>query len=282
MKRIFILAALCLLCTVSCKKYDDEIAELQRQIDALVTANSRVNDNVAALEKLVEALQNKAEVTTFTKIVESGKVVGYTVTFKEEGKPAETVTVYDSPANVSVGESGGKYYWMVGGNWLTDDAGNRIEACAAAVVPEFRLTNGVIEVSLDGGITWKAVGEVGQPMVENVVETDTAVTFSLAGGSTISIPKQQPLTLTLSSTSLSMAAGGGRSVSYTISGGTESAEVIVYAKDGWTATVTKTDGARGYISINSPSEASQSQVLVFLSDDGRSVVTAINVTATAN
>ena len=282
MKRFLFLAALCIICTVSCNKYDDDIAELQRKIDALVTANSKVNDNVASLEKLVEALQNNAKIVTFTKINEGGKVVGYNVTFQEEGKPAETVTVYDSPANVSVGKLDGKYYWMVGGEWLTDDAGNKIEACAAAVVPEFRLTNGTIEVSLDGGVSWKAVGEVGQPMVENVVETDAAVTFYLAGGTEISIPKQQELTLTLSSPSLSMAAGGGRSVSYTIGGGSESTEVIVYAKDGWTATVTKTDSAKGYIYVKSPDVAGQSQVLVFVSDDGRSVVSAISVVATAN
>lgn len=282
MKRFFLLAVLCILCTVSCKKYDDEIAGLQRQIDALVTANSKVNDNVAALEKIVEALQNNAEIVTFSKINEGGKVVGYTVTFKEEGKPSETVTIYDSPANVSVGEIDGKYYWMVGGEWLRDEAGNRIEACAAAVVPEFRLTNGIIEVSLDGGISWTAVGEVGQPMVENVVETDTAVTFHLAGGTLISIPKQQELTLTLSSASLTMAAGGGRSVSYTIGGGSESTELIVYAKDGWTATVTATDSAEGYISVKSPDVASQSQVLVFVSDGGRSVVSAISVVSTVN
>ena len=282
MKKLTLILAACAICAFSCQKYDDEIAELQRQIDALVTANSKVNDNVASLGKLVEALQNDAKIVTFSKITEGGKVVGYTVTFKEDGKPSETVTVYDSPANVSVGLLDGKYYWMVGGQWLTDDSGNKIEACAAAVVPEFRLTNGTIEVSLDGGVSWKAVGEVGQPMVENVVETDSGVTFYLAGGTTISIPKQQELTLTLSSTSLSMAAGGGRSVSYTISGGSESTELIVYAKDGWNATVSKTDSSKGYISIDSPDVASQSQVLVFVSDDGRSVVTAITVVSTVN
>lgn len=280
MKRFFILAALCLLCTVSCKKYDDEIAELQRQIDALVTANSRVNDNVAALEKLVEAIQHNAEVTTFTKIVEGGKVVGYTVTFKEEGKPEQTVTVYDSPVNVSVGELDGKYYWMVGGNWLTDDSGNKIEACKGAVVPEFRITNGVIEVSLDDGISWKAVGEVGQPVVDNVIDSEDEVTFVLAGGTNITLKKYRELSLALSSTSLTMAAGGGRSVSYTITGGSEAADVIVYAKDGWKASVVATDATRGYIKIDSPSEASQSQVLVFVSDSGRSVVASISVVST--
>ena len=279
MKRcLLIIAVAAALC--SCNKYDAEIADLQRQIDELVTANSRVNDNVAALGKIVEALQNAAEVTSFSQIIEDGIVVGYTVTFKEEGKPAQTVTVYNSPANVTVGELNGKYYWMVDGAWLTDDNGNKIEACASAIVPQFRITNGTIEVSLDGGATWKAVGEVGTPVVVDFIDGEDAVTIAMAGGSTISLKKYRELTLTLSTTSLTMAAGGGRSISYTIGGGTENAKILLYAKDGWSATTTATSASKGTIDVQSPSQASVSEVLVFLSDDGRAVVSSISVTAT--
>ena len=277
MKKLILLLVLSALCAAACQKYDDEIAELQRRIDELATANSKVNDNVAALEKIVEALQKDARVVSIVKITEGGKVVGYTVTFTEDGKPSESVTVYDSPANISVGMLDGKYYWMVAGEWLTDDAGNKIEACTSAPVPEFRLTNGTIEVSLDEGVSWKAVGEVAEPVIDRVTETDTEVTFFLAGGSAITLKKWVDLTLSLSSTSLTMAAGGGRSVAYTIAGGSEDTDVIVYAKDGWSATVSKTDAASGVIQISSPSEAGQSQVLVFVSDKGRSIVASISV-----
>ncbi len=280
MKRFVFLAAAAVLCLAACNKYDSEIADLQRQIDELVTANSRVNDNVASLGKIVEALQKAAQVTSFSQITEGGKVVGYTVTFKEEGKPEQTVTVYNSPANVSVGEEGGKYYWMVNGNWLTDDAGNKIEACTTGIVPEFRITAGIIEVSLDGGKTWKAVGEVGTPVVDNIIDSEEAVTIVMAGGARITIPKLRDLTLTLSATSLTMAAGGGRSVTYTITSGSENARILLYAKDGWSATATATSSSKGYIEINSPDAAGTSEVLVFLSDNGRAVVTSIAVEST--
>lgn len=274
------MAAAAVLCLAACNKYDSEIADLQRQIDELVTANSRVNDNVASLGKIVEALQKAAQVTSFSQITEGGKVVGYTVTFQEEGKPEQTVTVYNSPANVSVGEEGGKYYWMVNGDWLTDDAGNKIEACTTGIVPEFRITSGIIEVSLDGGKTWKAVGEVGTPVVDNIIDSEEAVTIVMAGGASITIPKLRDLTLTLSATSLTMAAGGGRSVTYTITGGSENARILLYAKDGWSATATATSSSKGYIEINSPDAAGTSEVLVFLSDNGRAVVTSIAVEST--
>lgn len=280
MKKCLLLVVIIAATLSSCKKYDAEIAELQRQIDDLVTSNSKVNENVVALGKIVEALQNAAEVISYNQIVEGGQVVGYSVTFKEEGKPAQTVTVYNSPANVSVGEYDGKYYWMVNGDWLTDDNGNKIEACASAIVPQFRISDGVIEVSLDEGVSWKEVGEVGVPVVADIIDGDDAVTIVMAGGSRITIKKYYELTLTLSTTSLTMAAGGGRSINYTIGGGTQNARILLYAKDGWSATATATSASKGTIDIQSPSEASTSEILVFLSDDGRAVVTSISVTAT--
>ena len=261
----------------SCHKYDDDIDELQRQIDELVTAQSHVNENVKSLAAIVEALQAGYEATEITTVTEWGNVVGYKVTFKESG----SVTVYNSNANVTVCEEGGKYFWKVNGSWLLDDSGNKVEACATAVIPKFRIASGKIEASLDGGVNWTEVGEVGTPLIDEVVDSEESLTLVLSGGQRISIPKQRPLTITLSTTSLTMEAGGGRTVGYTISGGTQDTNVIVYPKDGWQATVRATSAAAGMIDITSPDAASVSEVLVFVSDnEGRSVVASIEVVST--
>ena len=274
MKRIVTILAAFALVVSSCQKYDAEIAELQKKIDALTTSSSKVNDNVAALRKIVEAIQAADQVTSFAPVSEGGKVVGYTVTFKEAG----SVTVYNSTANVSVGVLDGKYYWMVNGAWLTDAQGNKIEAAAGSVVPQFRITSGNIEVSLDNGATWSNVGQIGTPVINNVVDAEGSVTFVMADGSSIVLPKQEALTLTLTTTSLSMAKGGGRSVNYTISGGGAGTQLSVYAKDGWIASVTRTSDTKGYIDVSAPSVASTSEVLVFLSDgNGRAGVYSIAV-----
>lgn len=269
----------------ACQNYDTEIDDLQKQIDALATDNSKVNDNVAALSKIVEALQDSLQATSFSKVVESGKVVGYTVTFKGADGSSDAVTVYNSTANVGVAEDGGKYYWTVSGEWLTDADGNRVEACKAAVVPQFRLSSGTIEASTDGGASWTAVGEVGTPVLDSVIDGDSRVEFHLAGGTVITIPKIQPLSIKLNSTSQTMAAGGGRTVAYTITGGSEDTAVMTYAKDGWTANVIAKDSKSGEIEILSPDVASTSQILVIVSDNGvqtggRTVFASINVTST--
>ena len=269
----------------ACQNYDTEIDKLQKQIDDLATDNSKVNDNVAALSKIVEALQDSLQATSFTQVVESGKVVGYTVTFKGEDGSSDAVTVYNSTANVSVAEDDGKYYWTVSGEWLTDADGNRVEACKEAAVPLFRLSSGTIEASTDGGASWTAVGEVGTPVLDEVVDSDTQVEFHLAGGTVITIPKMLALSLKLSSTSQKMAAGGGRTITYTVTGGGEETSIMTWVKDGWTANITAKDSASGEIEILAPEVASTSQIIVIVSDNstatgGRTVFASINVTST--
>ena len=250
---------------------------MQRRIDELATASSKINENTFALAVIADALAEADELTSFAPLTEGGKVVGYTVTFKEAG----TVTVYNSTANVSIGIYEGKYYWMVGGKWLTDASGNKVEACKAGIIPQFTLSEGVIRVSLDNGATWSEVGTVGVPVIDEVIDGDDAVVFVMAGGQRISIARQKPLTLTLSTYSLTMEAGGGRSISYTIKGGDENTEVILYAKDGWSATVSKSSASEGLISVRAPQNASSSAVLVFVSDNsGRSVVASLAVEST--
>lgn len=275
--RYLLLCVSALVALASCQKHDADIEALQRQLDELVTAQSHVNENVKSLAAIVEALQKGYEATEITTVTEWGNVVGYKVTFKESG----SVTVYNSNANVTVCEDGGKYYWKVNGSWLLDGSGNKVEACAGAVIPKFRISSGKIEASLDGGINWTEVGKVGTPLIDEVVDSEDSLTLVLSGGQRISIPKQRPLTISLSTTSLTMEAGGGRTVGYTVSGGTSDTEVIVYAKDGWKAAVRATSSAAGMIDITSPDAASVSEVLVFVSDkEGRSVVTSIEVIST--
>ncbi len=275
-RKILILTFSALL-AVSCGDYDQRLDEMQRQIDDLVTTTSRINENVAAMKAIVEAIQAQDEVVSLAPVTEGGKIAGYTVTFKQGG----SVTVYNSTANVSVGEYEGRYYWMVDGDWLKDSAGNKIEACAGAATPQFVISDGIIRVSLDGGRSWTDVGRVGVAVLASVEDGPDAVTLVLASGARIVLPKQKSLSVTLSTNRLSMGAGSGRTIGYTITGGTDDTQVITYAKDGWSATVSPESASEGYITVMSPGVASESAVLVFVSDNtGRSIVTQLTVVST--
>lgn len=147
MKKLFFFA-LMMLAFAGC--YDDtalwdQIKDHEARILKLETLCNQMNTNIASIQTIVNALQDKDYVTNVAPIKENGKETGYTITFSKSG----SVTIYHGQdgkdgANGQDGQDGkdgkdgytpvigvkqdgdGAYYWTVDGNWLTDAAGNRI------------------------------------------------------------------------------------------------------------------------------------------------------------
>ena len=114
---------------------------------------NETNANLAALQRIVNALENNDYVTSVTSIYENGQEVGYTITFSKSG----AVTIFHGKdgkdgANGSDGKDGqdgqdgvdgttpaisvklhtdGKYYWTLNGSWLLDESGNMIPTTGA-------------------------------------------------------------------------------------------------------------------------------------------------------
>ena len=157
-----------------------------------------MNNNIVAMQQILEALQNNDYVTTVQQIVENGKTIGYTIYFSKSG----AVTIYhgqDGKDGVD-GEDGedgkdgadgkdghtpvvgvrqdsdGIYYWTLDGEWLTDDNGNKIKAVGIdgangtngidGITPLLKIENEYWYISYDNGTSWtqlgKATGEDGQ------------------------------------------------------------------------------------------------------------------------
>ena len=146
MKKIFNIILLGGLLLVGCENiYRDELAQIHKEIDEI---NERLdafcdqtNANIEALQTMILALQAKDYVTGVVPVVENGKEVGYRITFDKSG----TITVYhgkdgEDGADGADGKDGytpqigvkmdsdGIYYWTLDGEWLTDEAGNKIKA----------------------------------------------------------------------------------------------------------------------------------------------------------
>ena len=124
-----------------------------KAFEELQTLVNQINGNVASLQTIVSALENKDYVLDVTPIYENSKGIGYIITFSKSGK----VTIYHGKdgqdgapgQNGSNGINGtdgidgktpvigvqkdtdGKYYWTVDGTWLLDDAGNKIPTTGA-------------------------------------------------------------------------------------------------------------------------------------------------------
>ncbi|MBR0321649.1 MAG: hypothetical protein IIX08_04600 [Bacteroidales bacterium] len=142
-----------LLSIWGCNRYDDtdlwdKVDSLEERIARLEKLCNEMNTNISALENIVTALQNNDYVTDVTSIIESGKEIGFTITFSKSGR----VVIYhgENGADGEAGEPGqdgadgadgkdghtpvigvkkdadGIYYWTLDGEWITDSEGNKI------------------------------------------------------------------------------------------------------------------------------------------------------------
>lgn len=109
-----------------------------------------MNTNISALQTLVEVWQNGDYITGVTPVIEQGETIGYVITFAkgdsitiyhgEDGKDGENGADGEDGANGADGKDGvtlvigvrqdsdNIYYWTLNGEWLTDEAGNKIKA----------------------------------------------------------------------------------------------------------------------------------------------------------
>ena len=112
--------------------------------EALKTLCNQMNTNISSLQTIVTALQDNDYVKSVSPVMQDNKEVGYTITFSKsnpitiyhgkdgqdgkpgtDGKPGEDGHV---PVIGVKQDEDGLYYWTLDGDWLTDDAGNKIKA----------------------------------------------------------------------------------------------------------------------------------------------------------
>lgn len=126
--------------------YDDseirsDIEDLKGRVTKLEELCSRMNTNIDAMSSIIKALEKRDYITGYTPIIKEEVTIGYTITFAV-GDP---ITIYHGKdgANGADGKDGkdgytphigvaqdsdGIYYWTIDGQWLLDDAGNKIKA----------------------------------------------------------------------------------------------------------------------------------------------------------
>ena len=177
-----------LMLIVSCEKYNyvDVLQGIGRRVEVLEGMELEVNEGLAALKKIIQAVEDNGYVTGVEKAADGG----YRITFND----GETVTLSQGRdgkdgrdgegalLDMGVQEgAGGIWYWTVNGKPVTDESGNLVQASAedgrdgadgvdgrdgrtasevGAVVPQVRI-NSVSrhwEISVDGGQTWSDTG----------------------------------------------------------------------------------------------------------------------------
>ena len=183
-----------------------------KAFEELQTKVNQMNTNLAALQAIIKALENKVYVTEVTPLVENGIEVGYTIYFSDglpvtiyhgtdgqdgapgqdgedgtngsDGKDGHTPVIGIRKATDEdwsldsnwTGDSPETYYWTVDGEWLLDSEGNKIPANGQhGTTPLLKIEDGIWYISTDGGKTWQAEGPATGSDVESIF-TDISYT----------------------------------------------------------------------------------------------------------
>ena len=139
MKKVFFaLICLALLPLTAC---NDELEQLKAEQEALADRvlalemwQKQVNDNIASLQNLVAALEQRDYVTNVTPLTDGS---GYIISFLNQGAiiikngvdGTDGKDGYTPVVSVKLGEDG-VYYWTIDGNWLYDANGDKVRASA--------------------------------------------------------------------------------------------------------------------------------------------------------
>ena len=192
--------------------------------EALRIQCNQMNTNIESLQALINVLQSHDYIKSVTPLMENGIQVGYTITFAY----ANAITIYSNATNPTAPIIGvkkdkdGIYYWTLNGEWLLDDAGNKIKAEGAdgtngtngnngedgedGITPKLKIEEGYWYVSYDNGTSWTKLGkatgadgsngldgvngEDGDNIFSSVTQDDEYVYFNLADGTIITLAKQ--------------------------------------------------------------------------------------------
>ena len=294
MKRIPLILSL-LLCFAACSEYEalkQEMADLDSRVDAVEKALSQLQGDMAALQKLVDAINSEMTV----KKVVPGTVDGvqcwdiyfsdtYYITVRSGAQG-------DAPAiGVAMDEQDFYWYWTVNGEWLLDKDGERVRASGEqgpsgdpGITPLIDIRNGMWVVSTDGGQSWTTLGPSIDPnvgLIKNVdyTSSDSYVYITLSDETVLTLPKQSKLAISLDC-GLYTASIPGQDIKigYEITGGTKDNVVKAVGQGLWMATVTAETAWKGTINVKAPEELTDCEVVIYVSDgQGYTILSSVNI-----
>ncbi len=287
MKKLFTLLAVAIVALVmaGCRPWEERVENLEGRVTALEEAVKKTNNDIAALQTIVNAIQNNVYVTNVITTPE-----GYTIQFSD-GTNA-TISNGQNGTNAPLisikQDTDGNYYWTIDGEWLIVN-GERVRANGHdgqngqngqdgqdgqdgqngqdAVAPQIRINEDTKEweISTDGGQTWFSTGIIAEGQDgENgsiIVEGETLfqsidysnedyVIFTLADGTVLKVARfngNAPLFIIEDAPELTQLEYG-TSITYSVNA-ENVVEHIINTPEGWHASYSD-----GELSITAPAK----------------------------
>ena len=249
MKRFMTMLSLVVLGFAFTSCYDDSalwdsVKDLEGKVKSLETLCNETNSNLASLQALVTSIKQGDYIVDVTPLTETGKEVGYQITFHDRGAVKiyhgkDGVNASDVPEFGAKQDTDGNYYWTVNGEWVKDDNGNKIPVVASSgVTPMLKVEDGRWYASYDEGKTWKDVGSAGSEggsgcIFKDVKFADGNLTLTMSDGSVFVIPVGERFSIVLGDfDASSIQYGSDVVIPYSITG-TQSEVAVFAVADGW-------------------------------------------------
>ncbi len=303
--------ALALLCGIFTACFDDtdlrnKVDDHENRIQYLESLCSNLNNEVMNLMDLLYAYEEGDRITSVTSLTENGVEVGYLITFNNnepiaiyhgsDGADGESGSDGSTPQIGAKQDTDGIWYWTVNGEWLCDDAGNKVKASAAdgadgkdAIAPKFKIEEGDWYVSYDNEKSWtklgKATGEDGSDatapacIFTGVRQDGKNVYFNMADGNVVTIPLKMKvgITFNIDNSEAGVVPGGELVIGYTLTDATAQTVVTASSDGNYVVRVASNSSSRGNIYVKCPAEYSDGFINVIVSDgEGYSFVKVIN------
>ena len=187
-----------LLITPSCTKpYNEKLDELQERLDKLQKLCDEINENIAGIRSLVEAIEAQDMITGLTELRSGSTVTGYKINFVKH----DPVTIYNGsdgkkPLVASKQDPAtGNYYWTVQYGdgkveWMLDPDGNKM--LATGLLPMLKIIEGYWYYTTNGAdwvLIGKADGDNGDTMFQSFdTSSSQFVVITLSNGEVLKIP----------------------------------------------------------------------------------------------
>ncbi len=266
----------CVSATACTDKLESRIDGIEDRLDRLEEIVNQLNSDISSLKGLLDG-------TLFIGSVTDNQDGSYTITFVDkDGNPVSSATVSDgqdgSSSEISVKmDSDGKYYWVLNGEWMLDEAGNKVPVSGEdGITPMFKIVEDYWYISYDGGLSWDIVGRASGEFSGNVFtdvilsEDGSKVTLVLSDGSEFSFELFGTFDIVFEGVNgWSISAGSTLEVPFEIVGVTDGTVVEALPAGLWKAEVQWADRTSGVIAVTSPENETEGKVVVLASDGGK-------------
>lgn len=274
---------------VCCEKYDDSalVARMDKaesDIAQLKTLVEQLNTSLSGLATTVDALKDQDKIVSVTEMADKS---GWVVEFSKSGK----INIYNGKngidgsngTNGTNGKDGttptigvkldddGNYYWTVNGEYLLDENNNKIAATAHVATPQIKIEDGYFWFSSNNGATWEKIGEAGNAgsvIFSEVKDGNDAVTFTLADGTVIVVPKVQKFAINVPGDVI-ISAGETKSFDYSLTGADEQTVIDAFGTKGFEVTITPSAYTGGSVTVTAPDPLTEGKVyMIAVKGDG--------------